>query len=224
MADDQADSPALLSNHAHVLLSIAADPEMRLRDIADALDVTERTVVGIVGELEDAGFLTRQRVGRRNQYIVHPEVALVDPHLGHHVAGELIGAMSHRSDTEPPPRPPVPRPGRVNLDVADPERSAAFYASFFAFDGDRRTLPTGAVVVTSQDGFELALRPAGPFTTPTTGVQLGLPCSSRRAAVDLIDWLLGAGVPATDRHESTTSVSATFTDPDGHDVGVYWRE
>jgi DNA-binding MarR family transcriptional regulator len=61
-----------LTNHARVLIMIARDPGIRLRDVAGACDVTERTVQGIVADLESAGYLTRKRFGRRNRYVVTP--------------------------------------------------------------------------------------------------------------------------------------------------------
>jgi len=61
-------SPRLVTNHGHVLACIAADSHARLRDIADTVGITERTAAQIVGELEEAGYLTRTRVGRRNRY------------------------------------------------------------------------------------------------------------------------------------------------------------
>ncbi len=60
-----------ITNHARVLLVIASDPTVRLRDIAATLDITERAAQRIVTELVDEGYLTRKRVGRRNHYEVH---------------------------------------------------------------------------------------------------------------------------------------------------------
>ena len=57
-----------LTNHAHVLFCIASDPEVRMRDVAAAVGVTERAVQRIVQELEEAGYLVRTREGRRNRY------------------------------------------------------------------------------------------------------------------------------------------------------------
>ncbi len=59
-----------LTNHAHVLLVVRRDPHARLRDIADAVGITERAVQTIVGDLEGAGYVVRERVGRRNRYTV----------------------------------------------------------------------------------------------------------------------------------------------------------
>jgi len=65
-----------LTNHAHVLICIARDPESRVRDLADAVGITERAVMRIVGELEAAGYLVRQRDGRRNQYRIRSDLPL----------------------------------------------------------------------------------------------------------------------------------------------------
>ena len=59
-----------LTNHAHVLLAIARDPDARLRDIAAVVGVTERAAQAIVADLEAAGYLRHSRVGRRNRYTV----------------------------------------------------------------------------------------------------------------------------------------------------------
>lgn len=57
-----------LTNHAHVLLSLAEDPDMRLRDIATRVGITERAAQIIVTDLEKGGYVVKERVGRRNRY------------------------------------------------------------------------------------------------------------------------------------------------------------
>jgi DNA-binding MarR family transcriptional regulator len=57
-----------LSNHAHVLLCLHSQPELSVREIATRVGITERAVLRIISELEEEGYLTRARVGRRNQY------------------------------------------------------------------------------------------------------------------------------------------------------------
>lgn len=79
-----------LSNHAHVLLVLAAEPEVRLRDVAERVRITERAVQKIVAELEAAGVLTRHRDGRRNRYEVHPEKPLRHPVESHRTVADLI--------------------------------------------------------------------------------------------------------------------------------------
>lgn len=65
-----------LTNHAHVLLCIAQDVEIRLRDLAARVGITERAVQRIVSELELTGYITRERNGRRNRYQVHTQQPL----------------------------------------------------------------------------------------------------------------------------------------------------
>ena len=88
-----------VTNHAHVLETIAADPTSRIRDIARTVGITERTVAQIVNDLVAAGYLTKQRDGRRNRYEVHAELPLRHPRHRHHTVGELISFL------EAPPRP-----------------------------------------------------------------------------------------------------------------------
>jgi len=68
-----------LSHHAHVLLCIARDPDMRLRDVATEVGITERAVQAIVNDLAHDGYVTRERVGRRNHYHVHLDAPLRHP-------------------------------------------------------------------------------------------------------------------------------------------------
>jgi DNA-binding transcriptional ArsR family regulator len=79
-----------VTNHAHVLETIARDPTLRLRDIAAAVGITERAAAKIVNDLEEAGYLTKVRDGRRNRYEVHDELPLRHPQHRHHTVGELI--------------------------------------------------------------------------------------------------------------------------------------
>ena len=88
-----------VTNHAHVLEVIASDPTVRLRDIAAAVGITERTAAQIVNDLEAAGYLTKVRDGRRNRYEVHEELPLRHPRHRHHTVGELIRFL------EAPPQP-----------------------------------------------------------------------------------------------------------------------
>ena len=71
------------TNHALVLLAVAADPEILLREIAEAVGITERAAHRIIGDLENGGYITRERKGRRNYYQVHLEAVLTQPGLNH---------------------------------------------------------------------------------------------------------------------------------------------
>lgn len=82
-----------LSNHAHVLVCLARDPDMRLRDVADLVGLTERGVHRIVTELEDAGVVRRIREGRRNHYEIDPDVALRHPLESARSVGSLLQSL-----------------------------------------------------------------------------------------------------------------------------------
>jgi DNA-binding MarR family transcriptional regulator len=84
------DSWTFLTNHAHVLLCIARDPGVRLRDVAADVGITERAAQRIVAELVEAGYLGRSREGRRNRYEVHEELPLRHPLERQHEIGELL--------------------------------------------------------------------------------------------------------------------------------------
>ena len=83
-----------LTNHAHVLLCLATDPEVRLRDVAEAVGITERAAQRIVMELEGAGYLERERVGRRNRYRLHADQPLRHPMDRDHHVNELLAVLS----------------------------------------------------------------------------------------------------------------------------------
>ncbi len=93
-----------LTNHAHVLLCIARDPQARLRDVAAQVGITERAAQRIVAELGEAGYLTVTRDGRRNRYEVHPEVPLRHPVERDHAVGEILAVLR-------PARGEAPGPG-----------------------------------------------------------------------------------------------------------------
>jgi DNA-binding IclR family transcriptional regulator len=78
------------------LLCIRNDPTIRVRDIAYLVGITERAAHKIVGDLGEAGFVTRVKVGRRNQYTVHPEAPMRHPLERHQVVGELLAALADR--------------------------------------------------------------------------------------------------------------------------------
>jgi DNA-binding MarR family transcriptional regulator len=84
----------LLSNHGHVLICIANDPHIRLRDVAAQVGITERAVQRIVLELEQADMLRREREGRRNRYRINTQQPLRHPLEQHHTVGELVEAVS----------------------------------------------------------------------------------------------------------------------------------
>lgn len=83
-----------LTNHAHVLWCIYRDPEVRLRDVAQLVRITERMVQKIVMELGVAGYLTIEKQGRRNRYRLHVDRPLRHPLESHCEVGELLNLMA----------------------------------------------------------------------------------------------------------------------------------
>jgi predicted transcriptional regulator len=82
-----------LSNHGQVLLCIARDPDVRLREIAEQIGITERAAHRIVGELADAGYILRQRNGRRNRYTITSHLGLPDPLARDRSIGDLLSVL-----------------------------------------------------------------------------------------------------------------------------------
>lgn len=83
-----------LTNHSHVLICLADDPEARLRDVAAQVGITERAVQKILADLEQAGVVTRRREGRRNRYSIHRDRPLRHPVESHRSVGDLLGMVS----------------------------------------------------------------------------------------------------------------------------------
>ncbi len=86
-----------LTNHSHVLLCIAEDPDVLLREVAQRVGITERAAQRIVAELEDAGYVSHERVGRRNRYEVHPNLPLRHPLEDHLEIGALLRVLTDRA-------------------------------------------------------------------------------------------------------------------------------
>jgi len=82
-----------LSNHAHVLVCLALDADARLRDVAVEVGITERAVQGIVGDLEQAGVIVRERQGRRNTYRLNLESPLRHPLEAHRSISALLAMV-----------------------------------------------------------------------------------------------------------------------------------
>jgi DNA-binding MarR family transcriptional regulator len=90
MSSGRAPSWSFLTNHARVLLCVARDPEIRLRDIGDQVGITERAAYRIVDELVSGGYLSRERSGRRNRYTVHGHLPVPDRIRRSQPVGELL--------------------------------------------------------------------------------------------------------------------------------------
>ena len=84
-----------LTNHAHVLVCIADEPNIRGRDIATRVGLTERAVQAIIGDLVAAGYILRCREGRRNRYSVDPDGPMRHPLDQGHTVGDLFAALGH---------------------------------------------------------------------------------------------------------------------------------
>ena len=84
---------AFLTNHARALISIADDPRIRMRDIATTLDITERATQRIVGDLIEAGYVDRARIGRRNEYTVRTDLPVSLPNQRDIDLGSLLGVL-----------------------------------------------------------------------------------------------------------------------------------
>ena len=89
-----------LTSHARVLLCIAHDPGVRLRDIAASLGVTERSAYGIVTDLAEAGYVVKQKEGRRNRYQVQEHLPLPESTGRERTVGEVL-ALLVGTDTTP---------------------------------------------------------------------------------------------------------------------------
>ena len=89
-----------LTTHARVLLCIAHDPGVRLRDIAASLGITERSAYGIVTDLAEAGYVVKEKDGRRNRYEVQAHLPLPEPTGRERTVGEVLALLAG-TDTTP---------------------------------------------------------------------------------------------------------------------------
>ena len=83
-----------LTNHARVLVCIAHDPGVRLRDIATTLEITERSAYGIVTDLAEAGYVIKQKNGRRNHYQIQAHLPLPEPTSRERTVGEVLALLA----------------------------------------------------------------------------------------------------------------------------------
>jgi len=94
MAENTTPGWRFLTNHAQALVSIAQDPGLRLREIGERVGITERAAHRIVVELAAAGYITRQRNGRRNHYTINAHLPLPDPIVREQNVGELLEILT----------------------------------------------------------------------------------------------------------------------------------
>ena len=122
------ESWSFLTNHARVLLCIAHDPGARLRDIGASLGITERSAYGIVTDLTAAGYVVKQKDGRRNHYQIQAHLPLPEPASQEPAIGEVLrvlvgdGARQFTNQgrpampREPGEGPPARQPGQAIMD------------------------------------------------------------------------------------------------------------
>jgi DNA-binding transcriptional ArsR family regulator len=84
---------SFFTNHARVLICIARDPGIRLRDLALAIDVTERSAYGIVSDLSAAGYVVKEKDGRRNRYRVETQLPLPESIGRERTIGDVLGLL-----------------------------------------------------------------------------------------------------------------------------------
>ena len=82
-----------VTSHTQVLLCLQRNPRVRLRDIAETVGITERAAQKIVSDLVDAGYVSRQREGRRNHYVLNRDVPMRHPSQLNHEIGELLDVL-----------------------------------------------------------------------------------------------------------------------------------
>lgn len=95
---EQSSGWTFLTNHCHVLVCLSQNPDMRIRDIARAVGITDRAVQRILAELEAGGALTKVRDGRRNHYELNFDFPLRHPLEAHRTIGELLDSVRQKTD------------------------------------------------------------------------------------------------------------------------------
>jgi hypothetical protein len=83
-----------LTPHARVLLCVAHDPGVRLRDIAASLDITERSAFGIIADLVEAGYVVKEKDGRRNRYHIQAHLPLPETDGRERTVGEILDLLT----------------------------------------------------------------------------------------------------------------------------------
>ena len=94
MSEERKPGWTFLTNHARVLLCVARDSGIRLRDIGESVGITERAAHRIISELLTAGYITRTRNGRRNQYTINTSLPLRDPLARGQSVGDLLAVLA----------------------------------------------------------------------------------------------------------------------------------
>jgi hypothetical protein len=105
MRRDEMPSWSFLTNHAKVLLCIAHDPGIRLREIGETVGITERAAHRIVSELVAAGYISRKRNGRRNHYAIQAHLPLPDPLAREQKVGDFLAILRSERPARTPKKP-----------------------------------------------------------------------------------------------------------------------
>ena len=100
-----------LTTHARLLLLVAHDPGIRLRDIAASLDITERSAFGIITDLVEAGYVVKEKDGRRNRYHIQAHLPLPEPTARERTVGEVLALLTGADATGTPAAAGSPDPG-----------------------------------------------------------------------------------------------------------------
>lgn len=98
MAEQTKSGWTFFSNHAHVLIFVSQNPDARIRDIADAVGITERFAHSVLTDLVDSGYLTATKSGRRNEYTVNADRRFRHPLESHVEVRELLDIFGHPTD------------------------------------------------------------------------------------------------------------------------------
>jgi hypothetical protein len=93
---------SFLSSHGRVLLFLARDPGLRLRDLAARAAITERSAYGIVSDLTAAGYITKHKHGRRNRYQIQAHLPLPEPSSREQTVGEVLALLTGAPASQPP--------------------------------------------------------------------------------------------------------------------------
>jgi hypothetical protein len=111
---------SFLTNHGRVLLCIAHDPGVRLRDIAAMVGITERTAYGIVTDLAAAGYAVKQKDGRRNRYQIQAHLPLPEPASRQPAIGEVLALLAGASAGRQPTAGNLPEATAADSATAEP--------------------------------------------------------------------------------------------------------
>jgi hypothetical protein len=90
---------SFLTNHGRILLCVAHDPGVRLRDIAVSLNITERSAFGILADLAEAGYVVKEKDGRRNRYHIQAHLPLPEPVGRESTVGEVLALLADTDAT-----------------------------------------------------------------------------------------------------------------------------